>query len=78
MNWQFWIYTIRFAKKQDSRLRSKQNFEISLRVLANEKPVRFGRSRLQRHTDYETVRPMETTTRMSGFFQSLVKLTPFM
>jgi hypothetical protein len=39
------------------------------RVLANEKPVRFGRSRLQRHTDYETVRPMETTTRMSGFFR---------
>ena len=33
------------------------------RVLAYEKPVRFGRSRLQRHTDYETVRPMETTTR---------------
>jgi len=28
--------------------------------------VRFGRSRLQRHTDYETVRPMETTTRTQG------------
>ena len=36
------------------------------RVLANWKPVRFGRSRLQRHTDYETVRPMETTTRTQG------------
>ena len=36
------------------------------RVLAYEKPVRFGRSRLQRHTDYETVRPMETTTRTQG------------
>jgi hypothetical protein len=48
----------------------KQGFtDIDPRVLANEKPVRFGRSRLQRHTDYETVRPMETTTRMSGFFR---------
>ena len=36
------------------------------RVLANEKPVRFGRSRLQRHTSYEIVRPMETTTRTQG------------
>ena len=43
--------------------------DIDPRVLANEKPVRFGRSRLQRHTDYETVRPMETTTRISGFFR---------
>ena len=43
--------------------------ETDPRVLAYEKPVRFGRSRLQRHTDYETVRPMETTTRMSGFFR---------
>jgi hypothetical protein len=41
-------------------------FDIDPRVLANEKPVRFGRSRLQRHTDYETVRPMETTTRTQG------------
>jgi hypothetical protein len=36
------------------------------RVLAYEKPVRFGRSRLQRHTSYEIVRPMETTTRTQG------------
>jgi len=36
------------------------------RVLANWKPVRFGRSRLQRHTSYEIVRPMETTTRTQG------------
>lgn len=56
----------------------ERDFDIDPRVLANEKPVRFGRSRLQRHTSYEIVRPMETTTRMSGFFQSLVKLTPFM
>ena len=40
--------------------------ETDPRVLAYEKPVRFGRSRLQRHTDYETVRPMETTTRTQG------------
>jgi hypothetical protein len=33
------------------------------RVLANWKPVRFGRSRLQRHMSYEIMRPMETTTR---------------
>jgi len=39
------------------------------RVLAYEKPVRFGRSRLQRHTDYETVRPMETNYTNPGFFQ---------
>jgi hypothetical protein len=52
--------------------------ETDPRVLAYEKPVRFGRSRLQRHTSYEIVRPMETTTRMSGFFQSLVKFTPLM
>ena len=36
------------------------------RVLAYEKPVRFGRARLQRHTSYEIVRPMETTTRTHG------------
>ena len=58
--------------------RERSFVDIDPRVLANEKPVRFGRSRLQRHTDYETVRPMETTTRMSGFFRSLVKLTPLM
>ena len=51
------------------RERSFSFIDIDPRVLANEKPVRFGRSRLQRHTDYETVRPMETTTRMSGFFR---------
>jgi hypothetical protein len=49
--------------------RERSFIDIDPRVLANEKPVRFGRSRLQRHTDYETVRPMETTTRMSGFFR---------
>ena len=48
------------------------------RVLANEKPVRFGRSRLQRHTSYEIVRPMETTTRMSGFFREPREVTPLM
>ena len=36
------------------------------RVLAYEKPVRFGRSRLQRHMSYEIMRPMETTTRTQG------------
>jgi hypothetical protein len=46
--------------------------------LANEKPVRFGRSRLQRHTSYEIVRPMETTTRMSGFFREPREVTPLM
>ena len=40
--------------------------ETVLRVLAYEKPVRFWRSRLQRHTSYEIVRPMETTTRTQG------------
>ena len=49
--------------------RERSFIDIDPRVLANEKPGRFGRSRLQRHTDYETVRPMETTTRMSGFFR---------
>ena len=44
----------------------ERDFDIDPRVLANWKPVRFGRSRLQRHTDYETVRPMETTTRTQG------------
>ncbi len=38
------------------------------RVLAYEKPVRFGRSRLQRHMSYEIMRPMETTTRTQGSF----------
>lgn len=46
------------------------------RVLAYEKPVRFGRSRLQRHMSYEIMRPMETTTRTQGSFKSLVKFTP--
>ena len=40
--------------------------ETDPRVLAYEKPVRFGRSRLQRHIDYETMCPMETTTRTQG------------
>lgn len=40
--------------------------EIDPRVLAYEKPVRFGRSRLQRHMNYEIMRPMETTTRTQG------------
>lgn len=63
------LYIIRFAKKQDSRLVSgANNTDTNPRVLANEKPVRFGRSRLQRHTSYEIVRPMETTTRTQGSF----------
>ena len=40
--------------------------ETDPRVLAYEKPVRFGRSRLQRHMSYEIMRPMETTTRTQG------------
>jgi hypothetical protein len=59
---------VRFAKKQDSWSVLGAIFDTDPRVLANEKPVRFGRSRLQRHTDYETVRPMETTTRTQGSF----------
>jgi hypothetical protein len=59
---------IRFAKKQDSWSVLGANFSTDPRVLANEKPVRFGRSRLQRHTSYEIVRPMETTTRTQGSF----------
>ena len=59
---------IRFAKKQDSWSELGANFNTDPRVLANEKPVRFGRSRLQRHTSYEIVRPMETTTRTQGSF----------
>jgi hypothetical protein len=49
--------------------RERSFTDIDPRVLANEKPVRFGRSRLQRHMSYEIMRPMETTTRMSGFFR---------
>jgi hypothetical protein len=41
-------------------------FASDPRVLANWKPVRFGRSRLQRHMSYEIMRPMETTTRTQG------------
>ena len=59
---------VRFAKKQDSWLISERDFDINPRVLANEKPVRFGRSRLQRHIGYETMRPLETTTRTKGSF----------
>ena len=59
---------IRFAKKQDSWSELGANFNTDPRVLAHEKPVRFGRSRLQRHTSYEIVRPMETTTRTQGSF----------
>jgi hypothetical protein len=40
--------------------------EMNPRVLAYEKPVRFGRSRLQRHVGYETTCSMETTTRTQG------------
>jgi hypothetical protein len=40
--------------------------ETDPRVLAYEKPVRFGRSRLQRHMSYEIMCPMETTTRTQG------------
>jgi hypothetical protein len=32
----------------------------------------------QRHTSYEIVRPMETTTRMSGFFCEPREVTPLM
>ncbi len=46
----------------------ERHFDTDPRVLANEKPVRFGRSRLQRHIGYETMRPMETTTRTQGSF----------
>ena len=59
-------------------LNGVMQYSSNPRVLANEKPVRFGRSRLQRHTDYETVRPMETTTRMSGFFREPREVTPLM
>ncbi len=48
------------------------------RVLAYEKPVRFGRSRLQRHMSYEIMRPMETTTRTQGSFIEPREVTPFM
>ena len=41
---------VRFAKKQDSWSVLGASFNTDPRVLANEKPVRFGRSRLQRHT----------------------------
>ena len=46
--------------------RERSFIDIDPRVLANEKPVRFGRSRLQRHMSYEIMRPMETTTRTQG------------
>jgi len=53
-------------------------FDIDPRVLANEKPVRFGRSRLQRHMSYEIMRPMETTTRTVGSFIEPREVTPLM
>jgi hypothetical protein len=59
-------------------LNGAMQYRSNPRVLANEKPVRFGRSRLQRHTSYEIVRPMETTTRMSGFFCEPREVTPLM
>jgi hypothetical protein len=59
-------------------LNGVMQYSSNPRVLANEKPVRFGRSRLQRHTSYEIVRPMETTTRMSGFFCEPREVTPLM
>ena len=59
-------------------LNGVMQYSSNPRVLANEKPVRFGRSRLQRHTSYEIVRPMETTTRMSGFFREPREVTPLM
>jgi hypothetical protein len=43
--------------------------EMDPRVLAYEKPVRFGRSRLQRRIGYEIMRPMETNYTNPGFFQ---------
>jgi hypothetical protein len=52
--------------------------ETDPRVLAYEKPVRFGRSRLQRHIDYETICPMETTTRTKGSLLEPRELTPLM
>lgn len=48
------------------------------RVLAYEKPVRFGRSRLQRHMSYEIMCPMETTTRTQGSFIEPREVTPLM
>ena len=48
------------------------------RVLAYEKPVRFGRSRLQRHMSYEIMRPMETTTRTQGSLIEPREVTPLM
>ena len=59
-------------------LNGVMQYSSNPRVLANEKPVRFGRSRLQRHMSYEIMRPMETTTRMSGFFREPREVTPLM
>jgi hypothetical protein len=59
-------------------LNGAMQYSSNPRVLANEKPVRFGRSRLQRHMSYEIMRPMETTTRMSGFFFEPREVTPLM
>jgi hypothetical protein len=45
MNPKYELYNIRFAKKQDSRSVSGAMFYCNRSaVLANEKPVRFGRS----------------------------------
>jgi hypothetical protein len=60
------LYNIRFAKKQDSRSKvcHKQKQVRGLGQLET-REIRAGQVR-QRHTDYETVRPMETTTRTQG------------
>ena len=53
--------------------------ETDPRVLAYEKPVRFGRSSSPKaQLVMRLLRPMETTTRTQGSFMSLVKFTPLM
>jgi len=60
------IYKNTFRKETKIVESKYSQDEQILRVLAYEKPVRFGRSRLQRHMSYEVMRPMETTTRTQG------------
>jgi len=57
-------------RKETKIVESKYSLDEQVpRVLAYEKPVRFGRSRLQRHMSYEIMRPMETNYTNPGFFQ---------
>jgi hypothetical protein len=72
------LYKITFRKETKIVEPEYSQDEKVPRVLAYEKPVRFGRSRLQRRMSYEIMRPMETTTRTQGSFIEPREVTPLM